>query len=156
ALGPVSLAVMREISATVNGRRLLTAALGDATDERTVASMAYSFAAAGARLVKMGFAGVSSATRVESLIRSAVQAVRAGGGGEARGVGVVYVDADRTTAPTATELVALAAASGATGVLFDTINKRGPGLCELMSPRLLAEWVEEIHRAGMLATLAGR
>jgi uncharacterized protein (UPF0264 family) len=50
----------------------------------------------------------------------------------------------------------LAARAGVTGLLLDTVNKRGPGLRGLMAPRPLAAWVAEAHEAGLLVALAGR
>ena len=79
ALGAVSADVMREIHATVAGRRLVTAAIGDAADETAIERAAGTFAGAGVALVKVGFAGITSASRVEALIAAAVRGVRAGG-----------------------------------------------------------------------------
>src|SRR4029078_13294499 len=53
------------------GARTVTAALGDAVDERAIARMADAFARAGARLVKLGFAGIASPPRVMSLLAAA-------------------------------------------------------------------------------------
>ena len=86
ALGAVSADALREIHATVAGACLVTAALGDAADETEVERAAGTFAAAGAALVKVGFAGITSASRVESLIGAAVRGVR-GAGPARRGLG---------------------------------------------------------------------
>jgi uncharacterized protein (UPF0264 family) len=53
-------------------------------------------------------------------------------------------------------LIQLSMRAGAAGILLDTSNKGGPGLRGLMSERVLANWVSEAHRAGLLAALAGR
>jgi uncharacterized protein (UPF0264 family) len=79
ALGAVSPDVVREIHATVARRRLVTAAIGDAADETAIERAAVTFAGAGAALVKVGFAGITSASRVEALIAAAVRGVGAGG-----------------------------------------------------------------------------
>ena len=79
ALGAVSADALREIHATVAGACLVTAAIGDAADETEVERAAGAFAAAGAALVKVGFAGITSASRVESLIGAAVRGVRGAG-----------------------------------------------------------------------------
>ena len=75
ALGAVSADVLREIQAVVSSARPLTAALGDAADEAAIECAARAFAAAGAALVKVGFAGIDSADRVAPLIAAAVRGV---------------------------------------------------------------------------------
>src|SRR6185295_10382030 len=67
ALGAVSPEMLREIYGAVAGRRPVTAALGDAADEATIECAAHAFAAAGALLVKVGFAGIADAGRVAAL-----------------------------------------------------------------------------------------
>src|SRR5947209_4261654 len=84
ALGAVSAEVLREIYAAVAGQRPVTAALGDAGDEAAIERAARTFAAAGAALVKVGFAGIASAGRVATLTTAAVRgagAVSDGNGG---------------------------------------------------------------------------
>src|SRR5438874_2672167 len=76
ALGAVSGAVLREIRVACAGARPLTAALGDATTEAEVEQAARDFCTAGAALVKVGFAGIACARRVESLIAAAVRGAR--------------------------------------------------------------------------------
>jgi (5-formylfuran-3-yl)methyl phosphate synthase len=80
ALGAVPVEVLREIHAMVAGARLVTAAIGDATDETAIERAAWTFAAAGAALVKVGFAGITSASRIEALIGAAVRGVSASDG----------------------------------------------------------------------------
>ena len=70
ALGAVSADVLREIHATVAGACPVTAAIGDAVDEIETQRTAATFAAAGAALVKVGFAGITSARRIEGLIQA--------------------------------------------------------------------------------------
>jgi len=170
ALGAVSADALREIHATVAGACLVTAALGDAADETEVERAAGTFAAAGAALVKVGFAGITSASRVESLIGAAVRGVRACNGTwgppfggpiglkpNLRGVvAVAYADAGRVAALAAGAFVDVAARAGATGVLLDTADKSGAGLRALMAPIALVRWVAEAHDAGLLVALAGK
>ena len=80
ALAPVSADVFRAIHDGVGGARPVTAALGNAADEKAIELTARSFASAGARYVKVGFAGIASADRVGELTRAAVRGVRADGG----------------------------------------------------------------------------
>jgi len=156
ALGAVSADVLREIHARVGGARLVTAAIGDAADETDVERAAGTFAAAGAALVKVGFAGMTSASRVGELITAAVRGARTGSGGTGGVVAVAYADADRVASVAAGAFVDVAARAGATGVLLDTADKSGPGLRGLMTPTALARWVAEAHDAGLLVAVAGK
>ena len=156
ALGAVSADVLREIHARVGGARLVTAAIGDAADETDVEHAAGTFAAAGAALVKVGFAGMTSASRVGELITAAVRGVRTRSGGTGGVVAVAYADADRVASVAAGAFVDVAARAGATGVLLDTADKSGPGLRGLMTPTALARWVAEAHDAGLLVAVAGK
>jgi len=156
ALGAVSADVLREIHATVAGARLVSAAIGDAADETEVERAAGASAAAGAALVKLGFAGITSASRVGELITAAVRGARAGSGGAGGVVAVAYADAGRVASLPEGAFIDVAARAGATGVLLDTADKSGPGLRGLMTPRTLARWVAEAHDAGLLVALAGK
>src|SRR5437764_164367 len=69
ALGAVSAERLAAIRRTVGAARPVSAALGDARDEGTVAAAAA--AAAGAAFVKLGFGGVTSAARAQRLARGA-------------------------------------------------------------------------------------
>jgi (5-formylfuran-3-yl)methyl phosphate synthase len=155
ALGAVSAEVLREINAIVAGRRLLTAALGDAAGEAAIECAARTFAAAGAVLVKVGFAGIDSARRVATLTAAGVRGAAAGSGSAAV-VAVAYADADRVGSLAPAALVEVAARAGAAGVLLDTADKSGPGLRELVQPPALAAWVTEAHDAGLLVAVAGK
>jgi len=154
ALGAVPVEVLREIHAMVAGARLVTAAIGDATDETTIERAAWRFAAAGAALVKVGFAGITSASRIEALIEAVVRG--AGAGDPAGVVAVAYADADRVAGLEASAFVDVAARAGAIGVLLDTADKSGPGLRELMRATALARFVAQAHEAGLLVALAGK
>lgn len=156
ALGPVSLAVLREIYSAVGGTRPVTAALGDAINDSDLERDACAFAAAGARYVKVGFAGITSPSRVAGLIAAAARGAILGSDGAASLVAVAYADADRVDAVPADAFVPLAARAGARGVLLDTADKSGPGLRGLMPPEVLARWVAEAHQAGVFVALAGK
>jgi uncharacterized protein (UPF0264 family) len=156
ALGPVPADVLREIHAAVAGARLVTAAIGDAADETETERAAGAFAAAGAALVKVGFAGITSASRVEGLIAAAVRGARTGSRRTGGVVAVAYADADSAASLAAGALIDVAARAGATGVLLDTAGKAGPGLRGLLAPAALARWVGAAHDAGLLAALAGK
>jgi (5-formylfuran-3-yl)methyl phosphate synthase len=151
ALGAVSAEVLRRIHAAVAGERPVTAALGDAADEAAIECAARACTAAGAALVKLGFAGITSAARVAALTAAAVR------GAGARGVvAVAYADAHRAGSIAPAALLELAARVGAKGVLLDTADKHGPGLRDLVAERALAKWVTEAHEAGLFVALAGK
>ena len=154
-LGAVSLDDLRAIHAAVAGRRLLTAALGDATDAADVEEAASAFAAAGARFVKVGFGRISDTDTVTELIACAVRGVRRRSS-QAGVIAVAYADANRLHGLHPMTIVHIATAAGATGVLLDTADKSGPGLRTLVAPSALEEWVVTAHRGGLLVALAGQ
>ena len=155
ALGAVSAKALREIYAAVAGQRPVTAALGDAGDEAAIERAARTFVAAGAALVKVGFAGIASAGRVATLTTAAVRGARAVSEGNGV-VAVAYADADRAASLAPADLVKIAARAGAQGLLLDTADKVGPGLRGLIAPGEIAAWVAEAHDAGLFVALAGK
>jgi len=156
ALGAVSLDTLRQIHAAVQGRRVVTAALGDANDEETIERAAFAYGRSGIGFVKVGFAGTTDISRVKRLTLSAVRGVRATGPPHCGVVAVAYADTGGTTSVNPTALVDVAARSGARGVLLDTAQKDGPGLLRLVSPAALERWVALAHRAGLIVALAGK
>jgi uncharacterized protein (UPF0264 family) len=153
ALGVVPLPTLRAIVSTVGGARPVTAALGDAFDEATIEREASGFAAAGSRLVKIGFAGITDTARVTRLTAAAVRGVAASA---TTGVVVVaYADANQSGVERGT-YVDIAAQAGAVGVLLDTMDKQGPGLTRLVTGRALTSWVKQAHDAGLIVALAGK
>lgn len=155
ALGAVTLDTLRAIHHAVGGRRVVSAALGDAADEARIERVAFDYSAVGIGFVKVGFAGITDLARVERLIAAAVRGARAGPQ-RCGVVAVAYADTGRTSSVDATTLVNIAARAGASGVLLDTAQKHGPGLLGLVSPTSLQGWVALAHRAGLLAALAGK
>jgi uncharacterized protein (UPF0264 family) len=152
ALGAVGLDVFREIHALVGGRRPVTAALGDAVDEASVASAADAYARSGARLVKVGFSGIACGARVAALIAAA----RNGAAQRAGIIATAYADADRVGGLDPFAIVDAAARAGAVGVLLDTADKHGPGLRTLMPLAALRSWVSAAHDAQRLVAVAGK
>ena len=154
ALGAVSLETLRDVTATVAGGRLVTAAIGDAWahegSEIEIERTARAFTVNGAAFVKVGFAGITSANRVRNLIAAAVR-----GAGKCV-VAVAYADADHVGSLAPDLLVGVAAGAGATGLLLDTADKTGPGLVSLLAPEALAAWVGAAREAGLLVAIAGK
>ena len=156
ALGAVSVDELQAIRRSVAAARPLTAALGDAADPTAIERAARAAAMAGAAFVKLGFARISDRRRVAGLIRAAVCGATARTGKRCSVVAVAYADADSSTTVTSTPLVEIAAHAGAAGVLLDTMDKRGPGVCALQNPDAMAAWVGLSHTHGLFAAVAGR
>lgn len=152
ALGAVTCDVFHAIVDAVDGRRPVTAALGDAMSTASVETDARMFALLGAQLVKVGFAEITDVAAVATLARAAIGGARSGGAGV---VLVAYADrVHESVSPLA--LLDVASSAGAAGVLLDTADKRGPRLTELIPPASLRAWVERAHRQSLTVALAGR
>jgi uncharacterized protein (UPF0264 family) len=151
ALGALLPTVVREIAANVGVNRLVSAALGDAASEDAIERDAAAFTAAGAALVKVGFAGVTARDRVEALV-----AATGRGAGNHRVIAVAYADFDRIAGPSSLDVLEAAARLGVAGILLDTADKSGPGLRHLVSAPALARWVATARAAGLLVALAGK
>jgi (5-formylfuran-3-yl)methyl phosphate synthase len=151
-LGAVSLNVLRGIHSTVAGLKPVSAALGDAIDERSIERDARAYALAGASLVKIGFAGISSRISVAALL----DAAKRGAAGTAGVIAVAYADADRAASPHPDLILEAATAARVEGLLLDTADKRGPGLRNLIAAATVRNWVASAHDVGLLVALAGR
>jgi uncharacterized protein (UPF0264 family) len=148
ALGAVPLPVFRAIHARVGGARPVSAALGGAIDEASIAEESRAYAEAGAAFVKVGFHPEAGEDRIERLLAAAVRGATPG----CTVVAVAYADVDGAAAL----MPAIAARAGARGVLLDTSDKRGPGLCWLLSPAQLRAWVRSANAEGVFVALAGK
>jgi uncharacterized protein (UPF0264 family) len=152
ALGAVTMARFAEIRQVVGRQRPLTAAIGDAMSEAEAEHLAWSFAAAGASLVKLAcVAHLPDVAR--GLLRAAVAGAGRAGGGV---VAVAYADVDLGAAVTMDTVVELAAMAGASGVLVDTADKQGRDLLALVGADGVRAFVSGAHRAGLRAAVAGR
>ena len=145
ALGVVSLPQFVAIHTVVARRCPVSAAIGDASNEAAVARDAAAYARAGASFVKVGFAGIQSGSRIAALLDAALRATP-------DVVPVAY--ADDGIAPAT--LIEIAAAAGARGILIDTTDKTGPGLCAVATSSEIARWIELAHRHAMCAAVAGK
>jgi uncharacterized protein (UPF0264 family) len=152
SLGAVGLEALAEIQAAVRNRAVLTAALGDASDVHRTERLATEYSSRGASLVKVGFAGVADARRVDALLAAAVRGCAAGSGV----VAVAYADSAYAESIDAWSLVDVAVRSGARGVLVDTADKLGEGLMSLWTPTQIASWVADARSWGLIAAVAGR
>jgi uncharacterized protein (UPF0264 family) len=153
-LGAVPIEVLHQIAAA-SAARFVTAAIGDAADENAVERAAFASATAGARLVKVGFAGTGDPRHAEALLRATIRGASAGGGG-CGVVAVAYADANTVGSVSPDMLIAAAAAAGASGILLDTADKNGPGLRGLVARAALKQWVTRARQHGLMVALAGR
>jgi len=166
ALGAVRPEVMSRIRRAVDSSRLVTAALGDAeitagspkaleTSHEGMEQLARELVARGARLVKVGFAGLVDPKRVGEIVARMARACASVN--SASGViAVTYADALAGQGIDCRRLLSIAAGSGARGVLVDTADKCGPGLLDLWSIAALEAWVSEAHSSGLTAAVAGK
>ena len=149
ALGPVSLDVMAHTVRMVNGRRPLSAALGELLDQgttRTVASLP-----TGIGLAKLGLAGCGSHEGWPALLAEALARLPE----QTSGVAVVYADWRQAAAPPPAEVIEHGHRLGCRAVLVDTFHKTGVSLLDLWSMEQCGEVVAAVHERGMLAVLAG-
>lgn len=148
ALGAVRADRLAAIRRAVGLARPVSAALGDARDEAMVTAAVT--AASGVAFVKLGFAGVTT----ESQARRLARAARRGAGATTALVLVAYADWRRATSLAPDRLLAVAADTGAAGLLLDTARKDAP-LFALASIDAVASWVAAVRATGLFAALAG-
>ena len=156
ALGAVPGSVFREIRSVVGIARPVTAALGDASDGIAIERAAREAAGAGARFVKVGFAGIENTSTIAELLAAAVFGSRAVSVEKTGVVAAAYADAARVKAVAFEDLLEAAALGGAEGVLVDTADKRGPGLRQLVTASTLTRWIADAHDAGMFIAVSGK
>ena len=155
-LGAVSLPGFRSIRAVAGHARPVTAALGEAHDAVAIEAMARAFAGAGASMVKVGFAGVTTLESVTSLLSAAISGAAAGSDGSCGVVAVAYADAGVVEAADPELILDAAIRCRAEGVLLDTADKRSAGLPDLVASKDLTRWAARAHQAGLLVALAGK
>jgi uncharacterized protein (UPF0264 family) len=145
ALGALDASVAREIVAAVDGKRTLSATVGDfpSMDPREVLAAARRTAGLGVDFVKIGFFGTPrDADCVRALASLAA---------ETRLVAVQFAD----LAPDP-DLCEQLVESQFAGVMLDTARKDGPGLRALFSEPQLSRYVRGAQALGLIAGLAGK
>src|SRR5262249_60155676 len=136
--------------------RPVRAAIGGCAGGFAVEAVAHEVASAGATLLKVGFAGIDSGSRVSALLAAAIRGAAAATEGLCGIIAVAYADPGCDCGIGVPRLLSTAAREGARGVLVDTSDKTGPGLCQLASPLTLSQWVAEAHDLGLTVALAGK
>ncbi|HET7552005.1 MAG TPA: (5-formylfuran-3-yl)methyl phosphate synthase [Gemmatimonadaceae bacterium] len=154
SLGAADVSVLREIAEVVGAARPISAALGDAADERAIETAARAAATARLAYVKVGFAGVADAAKIESLIAAAVSGVRSVSAASGV-VAVAYADATRVDSVSPDRVIEAAERARAVGVLLDTARKDGGALFDLMDQVRVGRWVRLAHEAALTVALAG-
>lgn len=154
ALGAVDARELHAIVAAVDGARPVSAALGDAMDEASLEGAARAGACARLAYVKVGFAGIDDAARVESLLAAAVRGAQVANGSTGV-IAVAYADARRARTVPPARIIEAAERAGAMGVLLDTAFKDGGGLFDAMPEEDVAGWVRSAHAAALTVALAG-
>ena len=156
ALGRVSVETLLPILSRVPPECCFSVALGDigSAEELDSALVGWSHVDhASSIYLKVGFAGVTSPATIARVIRHTARV--ASGHPRLQVIPVAYADAHRARAVAPQVLLELAADCGAAGLLVDTYIKDGRGLLSWLEPAALTQWVEAVHRAGLLAAVAG-
>jgi uncharacterized protein (UPF0264 family) len=156
ALGPVSVETLRAILSRVPPDCCFSVALGDLSSTEAVDSALAGWSHMDHKspiYLKVGFAGVTSCATIARLIRHTVRI--ASRHPILHVIPVAYADARRAGTVTPPILLELATESLASGLLVDTYIKDGRGLLSWLEPAALAQWTEAVHRAGLLAAVAG-
>jgi uncharacterized protein (UPF0264 family) len=155
-LGAVDPEVLWAIAARTPANVPLGVALGDAAARRQVEAVvsAARVPARGAPVyLKLGFAGVAP-QRVPALLDAAVAAA-AEGAERARVVAVAYADHGAAASAAPEEMLRMAKAAGAVGLLVDTWRKAGAGLLDYMPLERLSPLSAAARAAGLLFAVAG-
>lgn len=157
SLGAVSSGVLAEIAGSLPLGVPLSVALGDPRDDEELRRALEALPGGepgGPRYLKLGFAGVEREATVRVTLESAV-ARAAALEGQPAVIAVAYADYGLAGSLPPDAIAALAAASGAAGVLLDTWTKDGRDLFAWISPPELRAWAGETKLAGLLAAVAG-
>lgn len=156
SLGAVELDVLDGIAAAVARKLPLSVALGDQRNAAETRGMLGHLGAGRAepRYIKLGFAGVESPAVVLELLSAAVSAA-ADLSWQPDVVAVAYADHGPAECLPPAAVAALAAESGAAGVLLDTCTKDGRDLFAWLSPDALRRWTDQLRGAGLLSAVAG-
>lgn len=152
ALGAVRPVVLGAICTAVAAGRPVSAALGDEGPPTLIEQRARAAARRGAAFVKVGFRAAPTVSQARPRAAAARRGVGEGKG--TRVVLVAYADWAGAQSLAPESLVALAADTGAAGVLLDTAFKQA-GLFALLDTRTVGAWVAAAHDAGLFVCLAG-
>lgn len=151
SLGKAAPEVIEAIARATAGSVPLSAALGDARDHASDATLSLSarhLARIGFQYLKLGLAGCED--RWQEVMQPLVT-----GRSLVQPVAVAYADASRVAAPTWQQVLPWAAASGIRTLLVDTAIKDGSCLFDCMGPSVVASLLAQARAAGLEVALAG-
>jgi dihydroneopterin aldolase len=145
ALGAVALPTITEVAATFGSSHTVSATIGNHwLRPAVIPARVRAVTDAGAHYAKVGlYANAMSPLMIEAL--------RDACAGAARVIAVCFAEAP----PDAHDIARLAGL-GLAGLMLDTADKSGPGLCGLMSVVALAGFVASVKAHGLLCGLAGK
>jgi uncharacterized protein (UPF0264 family) len=150
ALGAVGAATAREIVESIEGRAPISAAAGELANWSGTARDLVDVN--GITHIKLGLAGCADSTWQKSWL-TAHETITCAGKSL---VAVIYADADAARSPGADEILALAAHVRCEWVLWDTFDKQGRTLTEVVLREELTWQLRAARSAGLQTVLAGR
>ncbi len=148
-LGAVDATTAREVVERVAGRAPISAAAGELVDWRGDNELVD---VAGVAHLKLGLAACAGTSWEEPWLAAQETIARAG----KSLVAVIYADADAAHAPPAEMLLRLAEEAHCLWALWDTFDKQGRALTELVAKDELARQLNAAHAAGQRTVIAGR
>jgi hypothetical protein len=152
-LGRAAADIRLAIGHRLGKQHSLSAACGELLDLQQTETGSDDLAAwDGYRFAKIGLAGCAEGTRWHekwrawrSMLPTTVEPVL-----------VCYADGERCDAPCFEDLLDFAVEAKLRTLLFDTWDKRGPGLCQLWRPAKFLRVGQELSQAGISFVLAGK
>jgi (5-formylfuran-3-yl)methyl phosphate synthase len=151
SLGKADDAVISEIAQLVNGRRAVSAALGELADY-TESKLTSTLPCPALQFAKVGLAGCGSDLAWPRRLVTLFESMPASVGR----VAVIYADWRAAGAPAPHEVLRHAANLNCRGILIDTFDKSLPGLTTLWPPEQIQEMVAAARSRAIFTVLAGR
>jgi uncharacterized protein (UPF0264 family) len=153
SLGMAAADIRRGIGQRLGQRYSLSAAYGELLDcEHSRAESSDPIDWAGYRFAKIGLAGCAENSQWRDKWLAWRSTLPAG----IEPVLVCYADGQHCGAPCYDELLAFAGEAKVQLLLFDTWDKRGPGLCQLWQPADFLRVGQELQQAGISFVFAGK
>jgi len=153
SLGAASPEVVARVVRAVAGRRAVSVALGELTEQSSAdAVVELPKLAGGVQFAKLGLAGCSAVPNWREKWRQLLGDLPTA----TAAVAVIYADWAAAAAPPPDAILAAARQAGCRAVLVDTFDKRGPGLMKLWSLDDLRIIVRRGREAGMRVVFGGQ
>ena len=151
-LGKADDRVIAEIAAFIDGRRMVSAAMGELKDaaEEVLPSCPLDY-------IKFGLAGCVGLPWRERLIDLCSRDAESSERSAPRSIVVpcAYADVERAEAPPVEDVAAFAIANAFPVMLIDTFRKDGRDLFQWMTEERISKLVEQLRNAGVAVALAG-